>query len=210
MSIAIPGAPGLFSLLQEAFWHFKSSRLRIRRLKAVYGFLDDFWWLAKVTVSRPTRIAELVPSNPALLGACNTAGTGMGGVAFIPSSNPIDDDDVVPILWRKPFPIKIEKKLVSFSNPTGSITNSDLELCGNIAHHNVIAQFADISERTIATLSDNIANVYWLCKGSTTTTGPAAYLLCLQAHHQRFHRYCSLHDYIPGPANDMADICSQA
>ena len=65
-------------------------------------------------------------------------------------------------------------------------------------------------ERTIATLSNNIASVYWLRKGSTTTIGPAAYLLWLQAHHQQFHRCCSLHDYITDPANDMADICSRA
>ena len=83
----------------------------------VHGFLDDFRWLAKDIASRPTRIAELVPSNPALLGACDAAGTGMGGVAFIPSPNPIDDDDI-PILWRKPFPLDIQKKLFSFSNPT--------------------------------------------------------------------------------------------
>ena len=60
---------------------------------------------------------------------------------------------------------------------TGSINNSDLELCGNIAHHDVVAQFADISERTIAPLLDNIANVFWLPIGSITTTGPATYLL---------------------------------
>ena len=103
--------------------------------------------------------------------------------------------------------MSVQSKLVSFTNRAGTINNSDLELCGNIAHHDVVAQFADISERTIGTLSDNVANVYWLQKGSTTTTGPAAYLLRLQAHHQRFHRYLSLHDYIPGPTNDMADIC---
>ena len=47
----------------------------------------------------------------------------------------------------------------------------------------VVAKFANILERTIGTLLDNNANVYWLQKGSTTTTGPAAYLLRLQAHH---------------------------
>ena len=130
----------------------------------------------------------------------------MGGIAFIP----VEDGSLTPILWRKPFPTSVQSKLVSFTNCTGTINNSDLKLCGNIPHHDVVAQFANILERTIRTLLDNIANVYWLRKGSTTTTGPAAYLLRLQAHHQRFHRYLSLHDYIPGPANDMADICSRA
>ena len=147
--------------------------------KAVHGFLDNFLWLANDIASRPTQIAELVPLNPALLGACDAAGPGMGGIAFISA----EDGLLTPILWRKPFPTSVQSKLVSFTNRTSTINNSDFKLCGNIAHHNVVVQFADISERTIGTLSDNIANVYWLRKGSTTTTGLAAYLLRLQAHH---------------------------
>ena len=58
-------------------------------------------------------------------------------------------------------------------------------------------------------MSDNVAAVYWLRKGSTTTTKPPAYLLRLQAFHQRHHRYVARHDYIPGPANAMADDCSR-
>ena len=92
----------------------------------------------------------------------------MGGVSFIPP----EFDKVVAILWRKPFPKSVQAKLVSFTNRTGTINNSDLELCGNVTHHNIVAQFADILERTIRTLSDNIDNVYWLRKGSTTTTWP--------------------------------------
>ena len=132
----------------------------------------------------------------------------MGGIVFIPS----EDGNLIPILWRKQFPKSVQSKLVLSTNLTSTINNNDLELCGNITHHDVVAQCADILEQTIGTLSDNIVNVYWLQKGSTTTTGPAAYLLRLQAHHQRFHHYISLHDYIyiPGPANGMANICSCA
>ena len=138
MSIAIPGALGLFSLLQEAFCHVEASRSRARLAKAVHGFLDNFWWLANNDIaSHPTQIARLVPSNPGLLGAYNAAVTFMGGVAFIPTDN--REDDVVPILWLKPFTDSIQWKLVSFANPDRSINNSDLELCGNIAHNDVVA-----------------------------------------------------------------------
>ena len=77
MSIAIPGACGLFSLLQEAFWHVEASQSRVRLSKVVHGFLNHFWWLANDIISRPTQISKLVPSNPAF----DAAGTGMGGVA---------------------------------------------------------------------------------------------------------------------------------
>jgi hypothetical protein len=38
--------------------------------------------------------------------------------------------------------------LVSFSNPRGRITNSDLELAGSIAHNDVLAQLVDVTEAT--------------------------------------------------------------
>jgi hypothetical protein len=66
------------------------------------------------------------------------------------------------------------------------------------------------AEHTIHNSHDNTPTVYWQRKGSATTTGPAAYLLRLQALHQRHYRYVPLHDYIPGTANKMSDVCSRA
>ena len=137
--------------------------------------------------SCPTGIDKIVLSCPAQLGACDAAYPSMGGVAFIP----VDGNNVVHILWSKPFPKSVETRLVSLSNPTGTRYRSFI--------HNVL-------ERTTGTLSDNIANVYWLQKGATTVPGPLAHIICLQAHHQWFHCYVSLLDYIPGPANDIADF----
>ena len=43
---------------------------------------------------------------------------------------------------------------------------------------------------TIWTGSDNTANAHWNCKGSTTTTtGPAAHLVQVQALHQQEQRH---------------------
>ena len=207
MAIAIPGARGLFSLLQEALRHKESNRPRIRLSQGVHNALDDFRWLAEDVASRPTRIAELLPQSvPHIYGACDAAGCGMGGVFFVPTVRGEYD----AFLWREPFGRRVQRSLVSFDNPRGTINNSDLELCGNIAHHAVVADTADVRERTLWTGSDNVANVYWLRKGSTTTVGPPAYLLRIQAHHQRYHRYVATHDYVPGTANVMADICSRA
>ena len=59
----------------------------------------DSWtiFVANSVASRPTQIAKLVPLNPALLGACDAAGPGMGGIAFI-AFIPVDDDSLTPIL----------------------------------------------------------------------------------------------------------------
>ena len=172
------------------------------------GYLRLFMVFLTIFVSLLTTLClnqhtKQVPSVPALLGACNAAGPGMGGIAFIRTNK----DSAVPILWSQPFSDSAQYKLVLFSNLTWTINNSDLELYGNIAYHDIVAQFADKPELTIGTLSDSIANVYWLQKRSTTTAGPPAYILCLQIHHQWSHRCFSFHNYIPGSANDMADTC---
>ena len=100
MSVAIRGCTGLFSILQEAFRHEDKSRNRLRLSPTLHGFLDDFRWLATDLVSRPTRIAELIPDrDPATNGACDAAASGMGGVHFVPTNT-----TEIPLLWRQRFP----------------------------------------------------------------------------------------------------------
>ena len=204
MALGLPGAQGLFSLLQEAFRHKDLSAAWINLTPAVHDVFTNFRHLCATLADCPTRIAELVPTSPTVVGACYASGTGMGRVFFAAD----DAGRITPFLWRQPFAADVSARLVSFSNPAGTITNSDLKLCGNICHHDVIAQTLDVCKHTIGTLSDNVASVFWLHKGSTTTTKPPAFLLRLQAFHQRFHRYVPQHDYIPGESNVMADKAS--
>jgi hypothetical protein len=214
MVTALPGARGLFSTLQTAFQQPLDHGRRLRLSTTIHDFLDDFRWLAAELSSRPTRIAETLPTTASAIGSCDAAGTGMGGVLFLPARAGTPGVTCAgthyrSVLWRQPFPGPIQASLQSDKNPHGTITNSDLELAGTIAQHDVLAHLADIRERTVHNLHDNTPAVFWQRKGSTTTSGPAAYLLRLQAVHQRFHRYVPRHDYIPGKANAMADDCSR-
>ena len=203
MTLAIPGLRGFFSLLQEALRHVEQRRLRLT--SATHDFLDDIRWLVQTLHARPTRFREVVPTTLRTVGACDACQQGMGGVLFLPTKQ----GTFKAILWRAPFPAQVQNQLVSWSNPAGTISNSDLELAGTIAQHDVLAHEVDVRECTIATLTDNTPAQAWQHKGSTTTTGPAAYLLRLQALHQRHFRYLPQVHYIPGPANAMADDCSR-
>ena len=49
----------------------------------------------------------------------------MGGVWF--GNNTTDQ----PTLWRQAFPPEITTSLVTYENPHGTISNSDLELAGH-------------------------------------------------------------------------------
>jgi hypothetical protein len=77
-----------------------------------------------------------------------------------------------PILWRAKFDGDITRDLVSYENPRGTITNSDLELAAAIVQHNVAAHQFDIRERTIASGSGNTPTVAWQTKGSLLPCWP--------------------------------------
>ena len=66
----------------------------------------------------------------------------MGGIHFVPSP----DGSITPLLWRQQFPPWIQRQLVSFSNPDGTINNSDLELAGLVAHNDILAMAAKVEE----------------------------------------------------------------
>ena len=200
MSLAVPGARGLFSALQTGFRQ-KEAAYRIRIDRNMRTQLDDFKNLALDLHTRPTHLAEIIPDTPSGIGACDASGMGAGGVWLCP--------DVQPILWRDPFDDHIVKALVSDKNPAGTISNSDLELAGIVGHADVLAQCVDVRNRTFATLNDNVPALVWLEKGSTTTQKAGNQLLRLAGFHQRHHRYLSRYDHISGKANAMADDASR-
>ena len=106
--------------------------------------------------TQPRRIAEPTPSNnPEIIGDCDASGTVMGGVFLVPNK----DDTFTPSMWRKPFEYDICESMISYNNTRGNITNSDHNLSGDIAHHNVISQKVDVRKRTIHILYGNIDNM---------------------------------------------------
>lgn len=200
MVAALPGARGLFSTLQDALRNGDSSRVRLNR--RVFDSLRDFRAIADSLRSRPTRFRELVPvGEPVAHGACDACRRGMGGVWFLPGHP--------PMVWRAAFPPAIQRELVTGDHKTGTISISDLELSGTLAHVHALTQVTDVAERPIWLAGDNRASLAWATKGSATASTARAYLLRLSALHQRFYRYVPQYDYIPGPANVMADDASR-
>ena len=124
VSTAIRGSAGLLSSLQVAQHQTTDNRVRITAF--VRSNLDAFGRLAASLCSRPTHLAELVPQQPTLLGATDAARAGMGGMYF--------DHTGQGYYWRYPFPPDVQAALVTTANPTGHITNSDLEQSALLGH----------------------------------------------------------------------------
>jgi hypothetical protein len=142
MALAVPGMRHMFSLMQEAFRSETYGRLCLST--GLHDFLDDIRWLVHDLHKRPTRYRELVKTAPRVIGTTDAAAPGMGGTFFVRQSQ-----KTTPFLWRAPFPAEIQQQVVSFKNPSGLVSNSDLELAGTIAHHDVVAHTVDSSGRRV-------------------------------------------------------------
>ena len=77
MILALPGGVGCLSWLQETL---KTANKRVYLNQHFHDAIEDFKWLAEDISSRPTRLAEVVPEAPTLVGTVDASGTGMGGV----------------------------------------------------------------------------------------------------------------------------------
>jgi len=88
MALAIPGARGLFSLLQEAFKNPNNTNHRIRLTPAIHQTLQDFQLFHDDLNSQPTRLYELVPQPPILIGSHDASRLGAGGI-WLPSNTAI-------------------------------------------------------------------------------------------------------------------------
>ena len=127
----------------------------------------------------------------------------MGGIIF-DTFSPMAH----PVVCRTPFPQEITNRLVSFDNPTGNVTNSDLELAGVIAGHDVSAAEIDLRHQHLVTLCDNMPAVAWKQKGFVSRIAPVSFLLRIFALHRRFYRYTSSITHLARDLNQMADDAS--
>jgi hypothetical protein len=139
--------------------------------------LADFEHLAHDPGQHSTAIAELVPDHPDAIGPHDTSGRGMGGawlrlqpIATCPHSYG------VPNFLRQSRTTLLVSDSSTLSIGVGWQCRQPSQ--------DVLAQHVHCAQQTIVRLGDNISQVAWQHKGSVTTLGPIAYLLCLNSLHQ--------------------------
>jgi hypothetical protein len=113
--------------------------------------LTDFETLAQSILQRPTRIAEVIPNYPSVIGSVGAAKAGMGGVVFAPGQP--------PTLWQAAFPPDIQVRIVSTTNRARDITNSDLKQGGVLGQADIVASLFNLWELMLVTVNDNVAAV---------------------------------------------------
>jgi len=206
MSLAIPGSHHMFSILQNVLVS-QPHAARLRLSPLVHATLTDWISLAATLMQRPTPITHLVPTAPTHVGTTDASKQGMGGVWF-PTS--LSAGPPHPLIWRLPFSSSIQKDLVSFHNPRGSLTNSDLELLGVATGIVGLAHHRPLLNANLWVGCDNTPAVAWCGKGSTSATTASAFILrhlgLVCRHAQMKTRVLS----IPGDSNTIADFLSRS
>ena len=75
---------------------------------------------------------------------------------------------MAPIIWRVPWPNNIRQPIVSFNNPSGSLSNSDLEMAGMLLLYLVLEHVTTLRHIHVAAWCDNTPMVAWMNKLSAS------------------------------------------
>jgi len=128
--VILPAANGFFTPINNALKPDEAGNpprhIGLGKKSEVREALLDITVLLKLLSHRPTHVKEIVPDMPKFAGYHDAAAEGGGGVWFAL------EQAMNPLVWKIQFPEDIKNSVVSDTNRTGSITNSDLELAAEV------------------------------------------------------------------------------
>ena len=203
--ISIPSGKGLLSPCNTIMR--KNPRVvYLKDNQLLYQAISDCRTLLRESTVAPTKCAELVAAWPDFVGVKDASGHGIGGVIVG------ENKACVPTVFRYEWPQDIKDELVSDSNPTGKLTNSDLECAGLLMLWLVMEDVCSISSGDhVALFSDNAPTVAWarrLAAKSSVVAGQLIRALALRLKMMGASPLSTLH--IAGVQNEMTDILSRS
>ncbi len=205
MSTAIKGASYLFSILQHVLVDQPKAR-RLRLSSLVRRSLEDWQHMATSLATIPVPIATLVPRPPPYIGSVDASSLGLRGF-WVPTSI---GALTRPLLFRYPFPPYIQQQLVSASNTSGALNNSEFELAAIVLGASIISRISPGPHDKLLCGSDNSAAVSWCTKGSVSSKGPSAHLLRWLAQISKDCSSSLTPLFVSGASNTLADFCSRS
>jgi hypothetical protein len=117
-----------------------------------------------------------------------------------------------PRVWRVAFPSDISSQVISNSNPTGTLTNSDLEMAAVLLHYMVLQQCTPMKHKRAGTFSDNTPTVAWSTQMADWSQLPTAGRLLrgLAAIQRETQAGPYTMVSVAGKKNQMADMASRS
>jgi hypothetical protein len=142
--------------------------------------LLDFGVLIRDLASRPTHVSKLVQNPLDYVGYCDASGWDMGGLWFGGRQT------LEATVWRVKWPADITTSIISDSNPSGTITNSDLEMAGVLMHESVLEEALGAEAMVTAQMAigcNNSAAVAWTQRMATHSKSPTSFRLLKGPRH---------------------------
>ena len=173
---------------------------------AVLKALEGCRTLLRESTKDPTRCRELVSGWPDYIGIVDASGEGVGGVVFGELSK------CTPVVFRWEWPADIKKNIVSLSNPTGGLTNSDLEMAGLLMLWLVLEGVCpSLREKRVTLFSDNSPTVSWVTRLASKKSLVAEHMVQALALRLKTMHACPLTPlHIEGKRNAIADVPSRS
>ena len=119
---SVAGSRGMSTRVQHALKRVTGRHVQL--LSDVHNELEAWGELFRRLASRTTHLRKLQPFPPTWIGTTNASGSVMGGV--------FQDPEGHYFVWKYPFSLATQARLVYSSNPTVDVTINDLEL-GSLA-----------------------------------------------------------------------------
>jgi hypothetical protein len=200
---ALPGGQGLLSpcnrLLKKRPWI-----VYFHRNKPLLSAISNCQTILRESTKQPTHCRELVAGWPNFVGVVDESSHVVGGVIIGGLS-----ECSLTVFCLK-WPPDISEDVISKSNPTGKITNSDLELAGLTILWLVMEHVCGpLTKKRVAIFSNNSPTVSWVhCMASCSSLVAKQLIrvLALQFNLQKICPITTLH--IVGNQNQMTDIPS--
>ena len=202
---AIPSGVGLLSLCNRIL-ATKPQVVWINKHERVFTALRGCRTLLRESTKDPTRCKELVSGWPDFVGIVDASSHGVGGVVVGELST------CVPTVFHWEWPPDIKADIKLFANPTGSITNSDLEMAGILLLWLVMEGVCDsVQEKCVALFSDNSSTVAWVTRLASRKSVIAEHFVQALALRIKANKTCPLTTlHIEGKRNAISDIPSRS
>jgi hypothetical protein len=202
---AIPAGVGLLSPCNRILAK-KPPIVWLNSHKQVLAAIIGCRTLLRESTKDPTRCRELVSGWPDFIGIVDASSHGVGGVVMGEIS------PCIPTVFRWEWPKDVTASVRSFSNPRGTITNSDLEMAGVLILWLVMeAVCQPLQEKRVALFSDNSPAVGWTKRLASRKSIIAEHFVQALALRIKTNKTCPLTTlHIEGKRNSISDVPSRS
>jgi hypothetical protein len=203
-SIGIPAGKYLFGPINQ-LTAIHPKVIYWKRAPAAQRALSDWSTLIREATKEPTHVKELVVGDASYKGTLDASGEGAGGV-WLSGTKPL-----APTVWRVKWPKEVTDQLITEDNPTGTITNSDLEMAAELLGWLVLEALKRLRHEHVGLCSDNSPTVAWQMRGASKRSAVANRLLRVLAVRMRRCRASPLVTrHLAGRRNHLGDMPSRS